>query len=205
MTQSAKEFLEEYKGSRLGCYEFFSHFFGDKRVQPLLDVFPMVEAFVRGENAFLSGSNVTEDTLSEPPQGGNKLEAEYAKLFYGVGSRTIPLSESVYRSEEGILCQAAWRDIKELYGKHNFQPRPEKEMEADSLSMEMAFATVLVMQGKDGKDLLELVEDHLLPVGKAIAKQIRESTDNEDLQNIASTMTVFLMTERALLEQSLKG
>ena len=102
MTQSAKEFLEEYKGSRLGCYEFFSHFFGDKRVQPLLDVFPMVEAFVRGENAFLSGSNVTEDTLSEPPQGGNKLEAEYAKLFYGVGSRTIPLSESVYRSEEGI-------------------------------------------------------------------------------------------------------
>ena len=44
MTQSAKEFLEEYKGSRLGCYEFFSHFFGDKRVQPLLDVFPMVEA-----------------------------------------------------------------------------------------------------------------------------------------------------------------
>ena len=78
-------------------------------------------------------------------------------------------------------------------------------MEADSLSMEMAFATVLVMQGKDGKDLLELVEDHLLPVGKAIAKQIRESTDNEDLQNIASTMTVFLMTERALLEQSLKG
>ena len=203
MEQSAKVFLEEYKGSRLGCYEFLSHFFGDKRIQPLLDVFPLVEAFVRGENAFLSGSNLTVDKLSEPPQEGNKLEAEYAKLFYGVGSRTIPLAESVYRSEEGILCQGAWRNIKELYGKHNFQPAPEKEMEADSLSMEMAFAAVLVTQGKDGKDLLDLVENHLLPVGKAVAKQIRESTENEDLQNIASTMTVFLTTERALLEESL--
>ena len=76
-------------------------------------------------------------------------------------------------------------------------------MEADSLSMEMAFAAVLVTQGKDGKDLLDLVENHLLPVGKAVAKQIRESTENEDLQNIASTMTVFLTTERALLEESL--
>ncbi len=125
---------------------------------------------------------MTEDTLSEPPQGGNKLEAEYAKLFYGVGSRTIPLSESVYRSEEGILLPRGLERHQRALRKHNFQPRPEKEMEADSLSMEMAFATVLVMQGKDGKDLLELVEDHLLPVGKAIAKQIRESTDNEDLQ-----------------------
>lgn len=203
MSQSAKGFLEEYKGSRLGCYEFFSHFFSDKRVQPLLDVFPMVEAFVRGENAFLSGSEVSVDSLAEAPKEGNKLESEYAKLFYGVGSRTVPLSESVYRSEEGILCQGAWRSIKELYGKHGFQPAPEKEMEADSLSMEMAFAALLVQQGKEGKDLLELVEGHLLPVGKAVAKQIRESTDNEDLQNIASAMTVFLSTEKALLEQTL--
>lgn len=202
MSQSAKEFLEEYKGSRLGCYEFFSHFFGDKRIQPLLDVFPMVTAFVQGENAFLSGSEVQEETLAEAPKADNKLESEYAKLFYGVGPRTIPLSESVYRSEEGILCQGAWRTIKELYGKHGFQPSPEKEMEADSLSMEMAFAALLVQQGKDGKDLLELVGDHLLPIGEKISKQIEEATENETLRDVASAMRIFLSAEKTLLEKS---
>lgn len=202
MTQSAKEFLEEYRDSRLGCYEFFSHFFGDKRVQPLLDVFPMVTAFVEDENAFLLGSEAPEATSGEAPKADNKLESEYAKLFYGVGPRTVPLSESVYRSEEGILCQGAWRSIKELYGKYGFQPSPEKEMEADSLSMEMAFAALLLQQGWDGKDLLELVAGHLLPIGNKIANQIEEATNDETLRNVASTMRTFLSTEKDLLDKS---
>lgn len=205
MANDAVVFLDEYRASRMGCYEFFSHFFSDKRQQALLDFFPMVEAFVRGENAFLSGGEELTEIATEVPKAGDELERDYARLFYGVGNRTIALSESVYRSEEGILCQGAWRTIKELYGKHGFQPAPEKEMEADSLSMEMGFASLLVQQNKDPADLLELVEGHLLPVGKVIARQIRENTSNETLLQVAAVMTVFLISEKSLLEKTINS
>jgi TorA maturation chaperone TorD len=166
---------------RRNIYAFFSEFFGNGRSAGLLAFWPDIYRAATG----------AEDAPA-PLEAGNALEAAYAKLFYGVGETTVPLSESSYRNEKSLTCQETSRELLRFYAE-NGSLMPGREYEADTLSCELAFAAKLA--GNNEAALQTLLKAHLVPFAGAVEGAVRAAAPSSALLDVFTALNAFLDAE----------
>jgi TorA maturation chaperone TorD len=166
---------------RRNIYAFFSEFFGNGRSAELLAFWPDIYGAVFG----------TEKDPA-PLEAGSVLEAAYAKLFYGVGEATVPLSESSYRNEKSLTCQETNRELLRFYAE-NGSLMPGREYEADTLSCELAFAAKIA--GSNEAALQTLLKAHLAPFAGAVEGAVRAAAPASSLLEVLETLNAFLRAE----------
>lgn len=190
--------LNELKEARARTYLFFCNFFDngrDKESLPLLNaVLQLTEEEAKEAGiSWEKPESIPENTDMQP------VEIEFSKLFYGVGKETIPLSESAHFDEHHLLCQKAYTSVKNTYREKGFSVEDSYEMQADSLSVELAFVSLLVEQNATSRETLDFLDTHLYPLADVICKSILTRTENKVILTVAKTLPTFLEAERKLL------
>lgn len=191
-----KEIRAGLKSTRARLYEFFSVFFRGPRSAGLLALWPGVEESVAALCAAL-GSEPPELSGTLPPEPGEELEREFARLFYGVGRCTVALSESVYTSREAILCQGALREVSRIYDEAGVRPAGDPR-EADTLPFELAFSARLVEAERPELERTFITE-HAAPLGLSVCAEIEKAPPEPRTRRAARLLRAFLKAERALL------
>lgn len=182
--------------ARARLYEFFSVFFRGPRSAKLLALRPEAEASVAALCAAL-GLKPPELAGSLPPEAGEELEREFARLFYGVGRRTVALSESVYTSREAILCQGALQEVSRIYDEAGLRPAGDPR-EADTLPFELAFAAELV-EGKRPQLEKAFITEHAAPLGLSVCDAIDAAPPEPQVRHVSALLRAFLLSEQKLL------
>lgn len=68
-----------------------------------------------------------------------RLAAEYASLFLGVGSKTVSPCESVYRSNSGMLYQSALFEVQRVYSESGMAKNDQYSESDDHISVELMY------------------------------------------------------------------
>jgi TorA-specific chaperone len=144
------------------------------------------------------------------------LARQYAFLFLGVGSETVALCESAYRSEGGLLFQNAYFDIMEKYrqaglGKREDFPEPE-----DHLSLELAYMAHLcrriissIETGKkeEAKKYYQyqgsFLKDHLLSWVPKFSRNLSEISPSPFYKALAYLLEGYIKIDFELLDSLL--
>ncbi len=192
--------VEALRTARASVYSFFASFFDAARNQTLLDEWPTVERIIAIETALLQGEDPVAKQKSDKLTAGNLLESDYAKLFYGVGESTISLCESSYSNIHRMVCQEPMRTLAVLYQNHGFRVIEERSREADSLPIEMAFASLLLQNKSSITEQKELIVDHIYPLALLVANEVNKRTKNKDILAVINGMERFLGLELRLLQ-----
>lgn len=85
------------------------------------------------------GIGLFSTALASPdfPRRANDLKEEFTRLF--IGPLPMPLSESVYRSAEGLLQQDAVSRVQGKYFEAGVLPNPRQSLPADHIGAELEF------------------------------------------------------------------
>lgn len=197
-TGSMGSLLDETVEQRARIAEFFSSFFRGPRTDELLSAFPSVEASL---GAILDALGIPSGEAEEPHPplvAGTPLEAEFAKLFYGVGDRNVPLSESVWTNEFGLMCQESFAGMRALYARKGFAPAPGASQEADTLPLELAFGAILMRSG-DREGERELFLGHASPLAKSVADAALGKACTSLTKPVFHALKRFAVAEETLL------
>lgn len=104
-----------------------------------------------------------------------RLAAEYASLFLGVGSKTVSPCESVYRSNSGMLYQSALFEVQQIYSEVGMAKSDQYGEPDDHIAVELMYMARLceMTQEADKTEAgqahrylslqQKFLQDHLLP------------------------------------------
>jgi len=120
----------------------------------------------------IAGMTAVADGWTDPDRTARALAVAYARLFLGAGSRSqrVPVYESVYTSENGLICQEATNAIAALLQDHGLSADGWSEP-ADHIAVELEFLAWLAEKaGTDADPHAEqsqhaLLSRHLLQWG----------------------------------------
>jgi len=139
-----------------------------------------------------------------PPCEGDADEAEFNRLFVGPGRLPAPPYESVWRSEDRLLMQAAAEGVRSVYleyGVQNTYPEPE-----DHLALELEFYALLqyrVLNGEAPHRHLAAQQrfwtEHLSTWVPAFCQAVEESTSSPFYRNLAVASRRILGAETTIL------
>lgn len=191
--------LDELREARARTYLFFGGFFDQNRKNDSLSLLNAVMQLTEEEAKEVG---LAWEKPADLPANINtqQLEVEFSKLFYGVGKETIPLSESAHFDEHHLLCQKAYASVKNIYRAKGFSVEDSYEMQADSISVELAFVSLLVEQKAVAGEVANFLNEHLIPLANIVCQSILTKTDNQVLLTVAKTLPTYLQAEKKLLE-----
>lgn len=84
------------------------------------------------------------------------LGIEYMNIFRGAGDKSVFLYEAVHRSEEGLMYEAPYFEVKAFYDKLGFEVEPDWIEPEDHISVEcnfLAFLSDSIAQGRAEGDI----------------------------------------------------
>lgn len=136
---------------------------------------------------------------TEPP-----AEAEFNRLFVGPGKLPAPPYESVWRSEDRLLMQAAAEPVRSFYRAHGVQnTHPEPE---DHLALELEFYALLQQRfiaGDNPRHQLgaqqRFLTEHLASWVPAFCNAVETQTNSPFYRSLAAATRRILAAETTIL------
>jgi putative dimethyl sulfoxide reductase chaperone len=131
-------------------------------------------------------------------------EAEFNRLFVGPGKLPAPPYESVWRSEDRLLMQAAAQTVRTFYRAHGAQnTRPEPE---DHLALELEFYALLQQRFAAGRDQRRhlaaqqrFLTEHLATWVPAFCNAVETHTHSPFYRSLAQSTRRILQAETTIL------
>lgn len=184
--------------SRAQIYDAFADFFTGKSSERFANNWAEIVRFINGI-----------ETLCERPQtqlptqlpSFLDLDRYYAKLFLGVGVRTVPLVASAYTNEHHMMCQEDWRSLNDLYQSHGFTPSEEWTSFADSVAVELAFLALLARTQSSPTMQTDFLTSRLIPLVYSVRHEVK-FLDGGPIEEVLNALLSLLDTDKELLAQS---
>lgn len=114
-----------------------------------------------------------DEIAARTPVSDLALAQAYAKLFLGVGEKTIPLCESAWTSAQHLLCQGAELECRRVYEDAGLELAGGSVVPEDHLGLMLGFLAVSALRG-DARTGLSFYQTHAAPLLPAIADAIRQ-------------------------------
>ncbi|MDO5530596.1 molecular chaperone [Sutterella sp.] len=114
-----------------------------------------------------------DEIAAHAPPADLELAQAYAKLFLGVGEKTIPLTESVYTSADRLNCQAAQIECRRIYEDAGLELSAGPVVPEDHLGLMLGFLAVLGLRGEEDT-ARDFLGKHAAPMMQAVAAAINE-------------------------------
>jgi len=147
--------------ARQFCYGFFASFFLDPRHTPDSQAWQNAARLVDELEAIAFDQTSVDVTAPPYPATHDQLEAEFARLFYGVGEHTIALAESCWDSDLRLHCQGAFHSVRDFYANHARATADELALPDDHLAVELAFMHELARAEASASTQHEFLSRHL--------------------------------------------
>lgn len=183
--------------SRAQIYDIFSEFFTGKSSQHLVDSWSEIVRFLNGIETLCEIEHTHLPALL--PQAID-LDRHYAKLFLGVGVRTVPLVASAYTNEHHMMCQEDCQALNELYRSYGFAPTEEWASFADSVAVELAFLALLARTETTASTQKEFLANRLIPLVSSVQQGV-QSLKAEPIETIFTALLNFMTADKQLLSQ----
>lgn len=116
--------------------------------------------------------NRLDEIAAGTPGSDLQLAQAYAKLFLGVGEKTIPLCESAWTSAQHLLCQGAELECRRIYEDAGLELAGGSVVPEDHLGLMLGFLAVSALRG-DVRTGLSFYQTHAAPLIPAITEAIR--------------------------------
>lgn len=120
------------------------------------------------------------------------LGIEYTNIFRGTGQKSVFLYEAVHRSQEGLMYEAPFFEVKSCYEKFGFETEPDWVEPEDHISVEcqyLAFLSEKMAQGHDDGDLKKetfwqeqknhFAREHFLQWVPQVSMQVIQNTSSD--------------------------
>ncbi len=147
--------------ARRFCYGFFAAFFLDPRRLPVAEAWANAAQLVEELHA-IAFEHEAETILAPPyPAARDELEAEFARLFYGVGIHTVASAESCWESDLRLHCQGAFHSVREFYTRHGRAALDSLGLPDDHLAVELAFMHELIGEAGSDSTQRDFLVEHL--------------------------------------------
>lgn len=131
------------------------------------------EAILEAGGSLTQASRNRLDEIAAGTPGSDlQLAQAYAKLFLGVGEKTIPLCESAWTSAQHLLCQGAELECRRIYEDAGLELAGGSVVPEDHLGLMLGFLAVSALRG-DVRTGLSFYQTHAAPLIPAITEAIR--------------------------------
>ncbi len=180
---------------------FFSDFFGNGRTASLAEKWNRIHSIIWILSSMMKVEGADPSPIRKIPELkiDNVLEAEYAKMFYGLSETVVPLLESSWWNREQMVCQDANRRAAKFYADHGFGMKEGDEWQADHLSVELAFLAKLLAELPDSKDeVRRFFDTHVRNFGLLFAQEATKHPNADLTKPVLEALTLYLRTEEAL-------
>lgn len=119
----------------------------------------------------------------------------WAKLFFGVGAETIPLSESAWGNEMHLTNQAPCLAARETYRAAGVTMKTDDNLPEDHLSVLLGFLAYSIENKRDTK---AFVNDHFGEWLDRLSAKVHTTAENKPILVIWDAFDLFLKKERVL-------
>lgn len=190
-----KHLAQDLQETRKNLFEFFAEFFIGPRTEKLLvnrkaafESILQIAKVLEMDSSKFQYSEAEPDSLS--------IEQQFARLFYGVGKSTVSMQERSYRSSNLADNAKNLASLFDLHASAGLMINKDKQGEADSLGLELDFASGLVAMDRD-TDLIErtLLNEHLFPLARCIRDQAKALEPNGPVIEVLDALILFLGIE----------
>lgn len=161
--------------------------------------------FYRGEtnDAWFEAWSVVAQGLGvvNAPLDPKALAQSEAKLFYGVGERTYPMTESNWSNDAGLYCQTETFATRDAYRAAGLRLADNLALPEDHLGVTLEFLAHLI-EGNQKEQALAFLHEHLLswwPRAKTTLESLSKS--QEILPILQATDALFGTVETWLQEE----
>lgn len=156
--------------SRAQVYGAYADFFSGNGSSGFAGNWSELVRYQAGVEALLGmTSGPAPEALPEPIV----MDRLYARLFQGVGERTVPLCASAYTGEHRMMCGADCRRLLDAYRAFGFLPSEADAPFADSLGVELAFMSLLAQMKAPAGKQREFLTACLIPLASTVAHELQ--------------------------------
>ena len=131
----------------------------------------------------------------------NAVAQSEAKLFYGVSSVTLPLTESSWSNAAQLYCQTETFATRAAYREEGLTLTDDLNLPEDHLGISLEFLAYLMEKEKNDRARLFLAE-HILNWWPRAAEAILARDDSEPLRPVVKALTSLLDEVKATLEEA---
>ena len=131
----------------------------------------------------------------------NAVAQSEAKLFYGVSSVTLPLTESSWSNAAQLYCQTETFATRAAYREEGLALTDDLNLPEDHLGISLEFLAYLMEKGKTDRARLFLAE-HILNWWPRASEAILARDDSEPLRPVVKALTALLDEVKATLEEA---
>ena len=196
MSQETRDEFHRLNEVRANVYETLAEFFRGQGTNKLVSVWPQLTEFTEGMEQ-IAGTAGAPIPVRVP--AAIEIEKNLARLFYGVGEKTIPLVASAYTNAQHLVGQEDCRTLSAFYAKFGWSPKEELQVFADSLPVELGFLALLVRQGC-ARDQIELIALYLYPLVCTVSAAAK-AEESGFVGEVLQVLKRLLFADKALLSQ----
>ena len=131
----------------------------------------------------------------------NAVAQSEAKLFYGVSSVTLPLTESSWSNAAQLYCQTETFATRAAYREEGLALTDDLNLPEDHLGISLEFLAYLLEKGKNDRARLFLSE-HILNWWPRASETILARDDSEPIRPVVKALTALLDEVKATLEEA---
>lgn len=131
----------------------------------------------------------------------NAVAQSEAKLFYGVSSVTLPLTESSWSNAAQLYCQTQTFATRAAYREEGLALTDDLNLPEDHLGISLEFLAYLMEKGKTDRARLFLSE-HILNWWPRASETILARDDSEPIRPVVKALTSLLDEVKATLEEA---
>ena len=131
----------------------------------------------------------------------NAVAQSEAKLFYGVSSVTLPLTESSWSNAAQLYCQTETFATRAAYREEGLALAHDLNLPEDHLGISLEFLAYLMEKGKTDRARLFLSE-HILNWWPRASETILARDDSEPIRPVVKALTALLDEVKETLEEA---
>ena len=158
------------------------------------------KAWPQVAGVLLAPADATEPVAIEELDPNAVAQSE-AKLFYGVSSVTLPLTESSWSNAAQLYCQTETFATRAAYREEGLALADDLNLPEDHLGISLEFLAYLLEKGKNDRARLFLSE-HILNWWPRASETILARDDSEPIRPVVKALTALLDEVKAMLEEA---
>ena len=158
------------------------------------------ETWYKASGVLLAPADAAEPVAVEALDPKAVAQSE-AKLFYGVSSVTLPLTESSWSNAAQLYCQTETFATRAAYREEGLALAHDLNLPEDHLGISLEFLAYLLEKGKNDRARLFLSE-HILNWWPRASETILARDDSEPIRPVVKALTALLDEVKATLEEA---
>ncbi len=186
--------MDPYVQSLAGLCRHFALFFRGAADETWYKAWPQVAGVL------LAPADAAEPVAVEALDPKAVAQSE-AKLFYGVSSVTLPLTESSWSNAAQLYCQTQTFATRGAYREEGLTLTDDLNLPEDHLGISLEFLAYLMEKEKNDRARLFLAE-HILNWWPRASEAILARDDSEPLRPVVKALTALLDEVKATLEEA---